>query len=644
MGLLDFDGDPLDWKDIEPHVEYVKHHGILQFLNNYDRLMKRPEDSLKWGDEVEYMIVRFDHDNRRVQLSLRGEKICEELQEKERKNMKNLVSLWRQEYATYMVEGTPGMPYLGYMAQFNVVEANMRMRRKEVQQYLKPDEQIMSLTVFPRLGCIDFTDPKHTIVGPESNPVSRSLFFPDQAICSHPRFPYLTQNIRKRRGEKVAINIPIFKDKRTPSPFVETFIDPEANAAAKPDHIYMDCMGFGMGNCCLQMTFQACNIEEAKLLYDQLAPVCPIMLALSAASPIYRGYLSDIDTRWQVIAGSVDDRTKEERGLEPLNKNKMRIQKSRYDSIDSYLSQNSEIFNDIKVEINDDAKKLLKDAGLDELLANHVAHLWTRDPLSLFSKKIELDDENETDHFENIQSTNWQSMRFKPPPPGSSIGWRVEFRVMEAQLTDFENAAFVVFIVLLTRVILTYKLDFLMPISHVDKNMTCAQENNAVKLQKFYFRKNVITSGTPSCCTQLCSTNTVCQNGEEASPIGSSQSKPAICEKMSIDTIINGKANVFPGFIPLIRRYLDSVEIEVNARCTITEYLNLISKRATGEYMTAAQWMRHFVMSHPDYHQDSKVNDSVAYDLLVRCDQIEKGVVKCHQLFGIPQHKSEYIN
>jgi len=60
-------------------------------------------------------------------------------------------------------------------------------------------------------------------------------------------------------------------------------------------------------------------------------------------------------------------------------------------------------------------------------------------------------------------------MRFKPPPPGSDIGWRVEFRVMDVQLTDFENAAFVVFIVLLTRVILTYKLDFLMPISYVSR-------------------------------------------------------------------------------------------------------------------------------------------------------------------------------
>lgn len=61
-------------------------------------------------------------------------------------------------------------------------------------------------------------------------------------------------------------------------------------------------------------------------------------------------------------------------------------------------------------------------------------------------------------------------MRFKPPPPGSPIGWRVEFRVCEAQLTDFENAAFVVFIVLLTRVILTYKVDFLMPISCVSES------------------------------------------------------------------------------------------------------------------------------------------------------------------------------
>lgn len=73
-------------------------------------------------------------------------------------------------------------------------------------------------------------------------------------------------------------------------------------------------------------------------------------------------------------------------------------------------------------------------AGIDHLLAQHVAHLFIRDPLTLFEEKIHLDDANESDHFENIQSTNWQTMRFKPPPPNSDIGWRVEFRPMEVRL------------------------------------------------------------------------------------------------------------------------------------------------------------------------------------------------------------------
>lgn len=50
---------------------------------------------------------------------------------------------------------------------------------------------------------------------------------------------------------------PVFKDKNTPSPFIETFPndDGEAAKAAKPDYIYMDAMGFGMGNCCLQVKY-----------------------------------------------------------------------------------------------------------------------------------------------------------------------------------------------------------------------------------------------------------------------------------------------------------------------------------------------------------------------------------------------------
>lgn len=106
-------------------------------------------------------------------------------------------------------------------------------------------------------------------------------------------------------------------------------------------------------------------------------------------------------------------------------------------------------------------------AGIEEPLAHHVAHLYIRDPLVIFKETLDQDDASSTDHFENIQSTNWQTLRFKPPPPHTAIGWRVEFRSMEVQPTDFENAAYSVFIVLLTRAILSFGLNFYMPISNV---------------------------------------------------------------------------------------------------------------------------------------------------------------------------------
>jgi len=38
--------------------------------------------------------------------------------------------------------------------------------------------------------------------------------------------------------------------------------------------------------------------------------------------------------------------------------------------------------------------------GVDKQLARHIAHLFIRDPISLFSEKLEQNDEEDTDHFE----------------------------------------------------------------------------------------------------------------------------------------------------------------------------------------------------------------------------------------------------
>jgi glutamate--cysteine ligase catalytic subunit len=50
----------------------------------------------------------------------------------------------------------------------------------------------------------------------------------------------------------------------------------------------------------------------------------------------------------------------------------------------------------------------------------------------IFDGKIEVDNSKNLNHYENISSTNWNSVRFKVPPTfDGPIGWRVEFRTME---------------------------------------------------------------------------------------------------------------------------------------------------------------------------------------------------------------------
>lgn len=186
-----------------------------------------------------------------------------------------------------MIESTPGSPYTGAITSLLSVECNMRYRRTLVRSHLKPTELPITLTSFPRLGVPGvFTEP---YADPNGLTSSHSLFLPQEITNPHVRFPTLTANIRTRRGSKVAINLPIFPDTNVPKPFIDPTIpwerdiypeDKEAkNGAALPDHIYMDAMGFGMGCCCLQLTFQACNVDEARRVYDAMIPIGPILVS-----------------------------------------------------------------------------------------------------------------------------------------------------------------------------------------------------------------------------------------------------------------------------------------------------------------------------------------------------------------------------
>jgi glutamate--cysteine ligase catalytic subunit len=63
----------------------------------------------------------------------------------------------------------------------------------------------------------------------------------------------------------------------------------DMSVPAKPGpttpYIKMDAMAFGMGCCCLQITFQAWNVNEARRVYDALVPVAPIMVCPPVSTP-----------------------------------------------------------------------------------------------------------------------------------------------------------------------------------------------------------------------------------------------------------------------------------------------------------------------------------------------------------------------
>jgi glutamate--cysteine ligase catalytic subunit len=687
MGLL-VEGQPLPPEELKKVMAYIREHGVQQFLHTWRRLKDVQNDELKFGDEIECGIFAVDNDQHTVKLSIRGAEIRSQLKDKEKEHSHEAEGCtWHPEYGAWMVESTPSRPYTGYAADLLRIERNMVIRRRRLLSALRENEIAPTVTCFPLMGVGDFIENPQAFEAP----ASQSDCVPDYVINSYPRFAALTRNIRTRRGGKVNIQIPLFQDSNTPE-FQGGAYLPSAPM------IHMDAMVFGMGMCCLQVTFQARDVDESRYMYDQMAVLAPIMMAMTAATPFFKGRVADIDARWTVISQSVDDRTDAERGLisspEQLETARdpclagggiRRIPKSRYDSISTYIyhckgepdcQRTFAEYNDISCPIADEFFDTLRAEGIDENLAHHICHLFIRDPIVAYAGKIELDDEDSTDHFESIQSTNWQSCRWKPPPHLDAgdphIGWRAEFRSMEVQLTDFENAAFTVFFVLLTRCMLAFDIGFYIPLSNVDENMRRAHLRDAVNTQKFYFRKHIAppedSTDAPVIPRSLSSdhlselvalksspgssssaASTAAAVATTATTLGSVETTPTKrkCagkgptlkkeddyEEMTMSEIFLGKEDYYPGLLPLIYAYLEFINCDATTMDRVSMYLEFIEKRATGELMTPSTWMRKFVKEHPAYQHDSVITQQIAHDLLTTCHGIGTGAIPCPEILG----------
>ena len=202
-------------------------------------------------------------------------------------------------------------------------------------------------------------------------------------------------------------------------------------------------------------------------------------------------------------------------------------------------------------------------------------------------------------------------MRFKPPTPNSSIGWRVEFRSMDIQLTDHENTAYSVFIVLLAKTISYFDLNFYIPISKVDENMQLCQKRDAVMSQQFWFR-NYVSSGNLlfliTSLTPFMHLNVI-DSANKAADIRDEYSSQSIAQ------IMNGDGQT-TGICTWIDRYISAQSVSESTQNVLKAHVNLIRERALGIRQTGATWIRDFVTSHPAYKKDSVVSHEINYDLI----------------------------
>lgn len=773
-------GNPIPWTTAKPHLKYVRESGVQQFISHYKRVKNVKTLGFVWGDELEYGIFKYNSQIRSYELSLRGPEMLENLEDSEKKFDESVLGcLWQPEYGAWMVEAVPRDPYSGFRNSIMHTEDSMRLRRCRLHSVLNSNEIAPSVGNFPLLGTCGLTSSLnedciqnsiripimkelniHQIEGKCKNDetksdISGSVYIDDNVINPHPRFTTLTRNIRDRRGKKVDINIPfptLQEDKKKSGDNTLNRSNPVAvdvdNSSIST--IHMDAMAFGMGCCCLQVTMQCDTDRESRYVHDQLAVLAPLFLALSASTPIHKGFLSGLDTRWSVITQSVDDRTQAEYGNIPSDEVKSvadadlagsgvkRLKKSRYSSISRFIcpplderEQSAlEKLNNIDANIDEEVYDHAMKNGLDSALAAHLGHLFVRDPLVIFNDSIYLDNDNSLEHFENIQSTNWRTMRWKPPSleigleaKRSSLeeklkiggsretngdgndnhylninteaigpGWRVEFRPLEIQLTDFENAAFAIVIAFLSRYILSQGCNFYMPLSYVEENMRRAEIADAVRTQKFYFPKRAF-------CKHSSNGNSRVGKGSKIGTIIEPIESDII--ELTLDEIFNGFANddgndnslinrhdknrrnrqqyqpscnepddnKFVGILPALLDFIqNSSELQNEISLTssshnlrrfgkssstglftkLTSYITLLQRRASGELPTAAQWIRSYVKSHPDYlrlsgngitsNADSsaafKVPASTISDLLHLCDDIGMGRVNCPELLG----------
>ena len=637
MAFLSIFGRVLEYDESKPFFKIIKDNFIEVVINAL-----KSEKSCRYplfGFEFEFQKIIIDDDKKHVYIDITAQ---DDILKSSKYNLHSEFQI-SHEYGGWMIESIHNNPF-----NFNEIE-KIPQTINNLYTYLYNkigQNKILSLANFPLLGVGKYfleqeylklikdqineekeekednneNEIKLLLEQINQNPYSKSIYTSDMIINRHPRFAGLTKNIRTRRGSKVEIKVPLFKDIKT-----------NFNNEPFPGFVHMDSMAFGMGCCSTQVTVGACSLNAATLLYDNLIPFTPIFLVMSSACPIFKGKITDYDNRWNIISESVDDRTEDERNINSKNY----IEKSRYGPVYSYISDSKYSYdfnNDYKkFPINKEYYNKLIENGISPKLSEHFCNLLVRDPLVIFSEKINIDDKSDMSHFENINSTNWNALRFKLPR--SSDGdtcFKIEIRTLDIQISPYENTSMICMILLTYALILcSNEINFIIPISKVDENFRRAYKKDAINKEKFWWRIDCFKDEK---LLEINCINCVRFRKEFKRDENLTYEKDQNnIKELTINEIFNGceKYN-YPGLIVYYKKIMNFM-FKTNK---MNNYVDFIEKRAKGEIWTDAKYIRNFVLNHKKYNKDSIVTEEINYDLIKHILLIQNGEIKPKEIFG----------
>ena len=157
-------GDILSPKETLKLSDYVRLHGVkqvdrganfsfvfncIQLIYIYKTCKDRSGDPFKWGDEMEYIIVK--QENGKTKLALKGQTVLKKLRRR------TTTGTWFAEATEFNLESSPLHPYNNNVSQWLNMEENLIARRKEAEELVDKDEYVLSFCTFPRVGCPNFT-------------------------------------------------------------------------------------------------------------------------------------------------------------------------------------------------------------------------------------------------------------------------------------------------------------------------------------------------------------------------------------------------------------------------------------------------------------------------------------------------------